>query len=297
MIFVAGATGVLGNEVVRRLRERGESVRALVRESSDAGKVAALEDMGAEVVRGDLKDAASLKNALSGVDVVVSTVSAITTAKPGDSFDATDDQGNINLLNESIAAGARRFIFVSFDVDGVAESPLTNAKRHAEQSIMSSGIDYTIHRPSLFMQVWLSPMLFADPATATAKVFGPGTAGIEYIAVGDVAEAMVQSIFDDSMKNRVVGYGGPEPVSQRRALEIFSEAFGKPFAPIDIPESELEKQWSAADNPWQKSLTGLMLGVARGFGGGSGPASQYFPMKMTTLKEFATTLAEPSPGS
>jgi hypothetical protein len=99
------------------------------------------------------------------------------------------------------------------------------------------------------------------------------------------------------MKNRVVGYGGPEPVSQRRALEIFSEAFGKPFAPIDIPESELEKQWSAADNPWQKSLTGLMLGVARGFGGGSGPASQYFPMKMTTLKEFATTLAESSPGS
>ena len=99
MIFVAGATGVLGMEVVRRLRERGESVRALVRESSDAAKVAALEKMGAEIVRGDLKDAASLKNALSGVDTVVSTVTAITTAKPGDSFDATDDQGNVNLLN------------------------------------------------------------------------------------------------------------------------------------------------------------------------------------------------------
>jgi uncharacterized protein YbjT (DUF2867 family) len=297
MILVAGATGVLGTEIVRRLRERGESVRALVRESSDAGKVASLEKMGAEVVRGDLKDPPSLKKAVNGMDTVVSTVTAITTAKPGDSFDATDEQGNINLLNESVAAGVRRFVFASFDIDGVAESPLTNAKRHAEQSIMSSGIDYTIHRPSLFMQIWLSPMLFADPATATAKVFGPGTTGIEYIAVGDVAEAIVQSIFDDSMKNRVVGYGGPEPVSQRHALGIFSEAFGKPFAPIDIPESELEKQWSAAENPWQKSLTGLMLGVARGFGGGAGPVSQYFPMKMTTVKEFATTLAKSSPNS
>ena len=291
MIFVAGATGVLGMEVVRRLRERGESVRALVRESSDAAKVAALEKMGAEIVRGDLKDAASLKNPLSGVDTVVSTVTAITTAKPGDSFDATDDQGNVNLLNQAVAAGARRFVFTSFDLDGgVAESPLVNAKRHAEEQIIGSGIDYTIHRPSLFMQIWLSPRLFADPATATAKVFGPGTTGIEYIAVNDVAEAIVQSIFDDAMRNRIVSYGGPEPVSQRRALEIFSEAFGKPFAPIDIPEFELEKQWSAAGDPWQKSLTGLMLGVARGFGGGNGPASRYFPMKMTTVQEFARSL-------
>jgi hypothetical protein len=101
----------------------------------------------------------------------------------------------------------------------------------------------------------------------------------------------VQSIFDDSTRNKVVSYGGPEPISQRRATEIFSQAFAKPFTSIDVPEVELEKQWSAADNPWQKSLSGLMLGVARGFGGGAGPASQYFPMKMTSVQEFAKGIA------
>ncbi len=286
MIFVAGATGLLGMEIVRRLRARGESVRALVRESSDAGRVKELETMGAEIWRGDLKDPASLQGGLNGADTVVSTVTIITHAKPGDSFDATDEQGNINLLNEAVAAGARRFVFTSFDLDGTPKYPLSNAKRHVEAAIMESGIDYTIHRPSLFMQIWLSPMMFADPAAATAKVYGPGTTGIEYVSVGDVAEAMVQSIFDDSMKNRIVAYGGPEPVSQRRALEIFSEAYGKPFDAIDIPESDLERQWSAAEDPWQKTFAGLMLGVARGFGGGAGPASQYFPMKMTTVEEF-----------
>ena len=295
MIFVAGATGVLGMEIVRRLRERGEKVRALVRTSSDANRVADLEKMGADIWRGDLKDPASLEGALAGADTVVSTVTVITHAKPGDSFDATDEHGNINLLNEARSAGVRRFVFVSFDVEGMPEYPLSNAKRHVEEAIMSSGIDYTIHRPSLFMQIWLSPMLFADPSTATAKVYGSGDNGIEYISVGDVAEAVVQSIFDDKMKNRAVAYGGPEPVSQRRALEIFNTAFGKTFSPTEIPESALENQWSAAADPWQKTFSGLMLGVARGFGGGAGPASQYFPMKMTTVEEVVKGLARPSP--
>ena len=291
MILVAGSTGMLGMEIVRKLRERGESVRALVRETSDADRVSALEKMGAEVVRGDLKDPASLKPAVSGIDTVVSTVTVITHAKEGDSFEATDDHGNVNLLNEAVSAGARRFVFISFNVDDVPEAPLANAKRHAEEAIKKSGIDYTIHRPSLFMQVWLSPMLFADPSAGTARVYGPGTTGIEYISVQDVAEAVVQSIFDDSTRNKVVSYGGPEPISQRRATEIFSQAFAKPFTSIDVPEVELEKQWSAADNPWQKSLSGLMLGVARGFGGGAGPASQYFPMRMTSVQEFAKGIA------
>jgi uncharacterized protein YbjT (DUF2867 family) len=167
------------------------------------------------------------------------------------------------------------------------EYPLSNAKRRVEEAIMKSGIDYTIHQPSLFMQVWLSPMLFADPATSTAKVYGDGNTGIEYVSIGDVAEAMVQSIFDDKMKNRVLTYGGPEPVSQKRALEIFNKAFGKTFTPTEIPESALEQQWKGAADPWQKTFSGLMLGVARGFGGGAGPASQYFPMKMKTVEEVA----------
>jgi uncharacterized protein YbjT (DUF2867 family) len=60
MILVAGATGLVGSEVCRRLVGRGREVRALVRETSDAGKKKALQECGATLVTGDLKDRGSL---------------------------------------------------------------------------------------------------------------------------------------------------------------------------------------------------------------------------------------------
>jgi uncharacterized protein YbjT (DUF2867 family) len=55
MILVAGATGVLGSEIVRRLLARGEKVRAMVRVTSAPEKVERLEKAGIEIVRADLK--------------------------------------------------------------------------------------------------------------------------------------------------------------------------------------------------------------------------------------------------
>jgi NADH dehydrogenase len=53
MNLIVGATGMLGGEICRLLVERGKKVRALVRRTSDPGKVAALGRVGAEVVYGD----------------------------------------------------------------------------------------------------------------------------------------------------------------------------------------------------------------------------------------------------
>src|SRR5438445_3363668 len=66
MILVVGATGLLGGEICRRLRERGHPVRALARETSDPAKVQRLTSLGAEIMRGDLKDRASLDQACRG---------------------------------------------------------------------------------------------------------------------------------------------------------------------------------------------------------------------------------------
>jgi uncharacterized protein YbjT (DUF2867 family) len=60
MILVAGATGGLGGEIVRRLRERGEPVRGLVRSTSSPEIVERLKQQGVDVVVGDFKHRASL---------------------------------------------------------------------------------------------------------------------------------------------------------------------------------------------------------------------------------------------
>ena len=67
MILVAGATGVLGSEIVRRLAVRGEEVRAMARVTSAPEKVDRLKAMGAEIVRADVKDSQTLRAACAGV--------------------------------------------------------------------------------------------------------------------------------------------------------------------------------------------------------------------------------------
>jgi uncharacterized protein YbjT (DUF2867 family) len=56
MILVVGATGLLGNRICERLRAEGQTVRALVRRTSNPEKVNALRSLGCELATGDLKD-------------------------------------------------------------------------------------------------------------------------------------------------------------------------------------------------------------------------------------------------
>lgn len=291
MILVAGATGVLGSETVRRLLAKGEKVRAMVRSTSRPEAVTSLKDRGAETVVADLKDPASLDVACRGVDAVISSVTAITTAKAGDSFEATDGTGNINLVDAARRAGVKKFVFVSFDAKYSPDAPLADAKQHVEERLKQSGLDYTILHPSLFCESWLGPMLFADPAAGTARVYGDGNQKIRYVAVTDVAELAVQSLTNPAARNAVIPFGGPEEITQREAVNLFEKATGKKFEVTVMPEESLEAQWMAAKDPFEKTFAALFLGVARGFDSGVNPPFEKFPMKMTPASQWIETHA------
>jgi NADH dehydrogenase len=157
--LIVGATGLLGTEIARRLAGRRHRVTGLVRKASDAARVSGLTDLGVQLVEGDLKDKPSLKRACRGASTVVSTASITRIRREGDSLEAVDRQGQLDLVDAARAAGVPRFVYVSVTSAAGEDDPLNAAKLAVERRVRESGMTYTILRPAAFMEIWSSPRL------------------------------------------------------------------------------------------------------------------------------------------
>jgi uncharacterized protein YbjT (DUF2867 family) len=291
MILVIGATGMLGSEICRRLSERGESVRALARVTSDGAKVQGLKNLGAEVVLGDLKDRASLDAACRGMTTVISTASTTLSRQPDDSIGRVDQDGQLQLVDAARQAGVGQFIYVSFSRNLDVDCPLSTAKRTVERHLQASGMTYTILRPSFFVEVWLSPALGFDVSKGTARLFGSGQQPISWISLGDVAEFAVRCVGHAAARNAVIELGGPEALSPDEVVRTFERVTGRRFETEHVPEAALEAQWQTAADPLQKSFAALMLGFAHGDSIDMRQTLKTFPLRALTVREYATRVA------
>jgi nucleoside-diphosphate-sugar epimerase len=109
-ILVTGATGKVGSRFVPRMLSKGHDVRILVR---DTAKAAALVELGARVVIGDLYNTDTLPPAVEGIDAVIHLAALFRTFTDNAGIIKTNHAGTVTLANASIAAGVKRFIFVS----------------------------------------------------------------------------------------------------------------------------------------------------------------------------------------
>jgi dihydroflavonol-4-reductase len=114
-VFVTGATGLLGNNLVRALRAHGHEVTALVRSKKKAS--ALLAGTGASIVVGDMRDVSGFAHALAGHDAVAHTAAYFREYfAPGDHSAALEDiniKGTLALLAAADAHGIRRFLHTS----------------------------------------------------------------------------------------------------------------------------------------------------------------------------------------
>ena len=286
MIFVAGATGYLGGEICRRLVERGQSVRGLVRSTSEPQTIERLRGLGVECVEGDVRDRASLDRACAGIGTVVSTVTTTRSRQSGDSVEATDQAGQMNLIDAAREAGVERFVYVSYSRQLDDEGPLTQAKRAVERCLIESGVTYVILRPSYFMEVWLSPAVGFDYTTRQATIYGEGGRKISFISLGDVAEFAAQCVVGTG-GSETIELGGPEAVTPLQVVRIFEEIGAAPFAVQPVPEAALRTQFDAATDSLQKSFAGLMLDYARGDEIPMSDTLNRFPVTLTSVREYA----------
>lgn len=109
-ILVTGATGKVGSRFVPRLLAKGYEVRILVR---DAAKAAALAELGAELVTGDLFRTDTLETAVAGMDAVIHLAALFRTFTDNDGIVKTNHEGTVSLAKAALAAGVKRFVFAS----------------------------------------------------------------------------------------------------------------------------------------------------------------------------------------
>lgn len=287
MDLVVGATGLLGTEICRRLRNRGEDVRALVRRTSESLKVERLRSFGCQIALGDLQDKASLDQACRGVETVISTATTTMSRQPHDSLEKTDLQGQIDLIDAAERNDVKRFVLISFSGNLEGDTELHVAKRTVESKLRESGVAYTILRPSCFMEVWLSPALGFDARNRKARIYGSGQEPLSFISLFDVAEFAVLAAASDKVANQTLELGGPEPVAPNDVVKIFEREMGGPFEVTHLPEDALKEQYSAATDSYQKAFAGLMLGVCDGDPIDMTDVLKKFPVKLTSIRDFA----------
>jgi uncharacterized protein YbjT (DUF2867 family) len=289
--LIVGATGFVGTEVCRLLREAGHQVRALVRSSSAPDKVGRLEQLGASVVSGDVKDRSSLDRACRDVGVVVSTASSTLSRQPGDSIATVDQQGQLDLVDAAEAAGVSRFVFVSFPAIDL-EFPLQSAKRAVEERLRESGMSYTILQPTAFFEVWLSPMMGFDIAGGSMRIYGSGENKTSWISFQDVARFAAAAATASEAKIGAFELGGADALSPLDVVDLAEKMTGRHFVVEHVPEDAIRAQYASAVDPMEKSFAALMLYNAGGDVIDSGPALRAFGVgALKNVREHLAALA------
>src|SRR6266536_756200 len=115
MILVAGGSGFIGSAAVEHLRREGEEVAVMTAHPGRSRE--RIERMGATAVAGDVQDAGSLRQAVTGAEAVVQALTFPTfpVEKPrkGYTFEEFDHLGTERLVRAAAAAGVKKYVYAS----------------------------------------------------------------------------------------------------------------------------------------------------------------------------------------
>lgn len=235
MILVTGATGNIGGEVVRLLREAGVRFRALAR---DPAKADALRAKGVEVAIADLRRPETLPAAFEGVETVFLVAPL-----------ATDQvEMRRNAIRAAKAAGVRHVV-MSTGLGADPASPLRLARMHGEnqKDLQESGMAWTFLQPTFFMQnLLMSAAEIRDHGTFHLPLDG---GRVSWIDARDIAAVGVRALVDGSFENRALPLTGPEALGGEEMARIFTDVLGREVRDLASSLEDAKRAMLAAGMP------------------------------------------------
>jgi len=230
-VLITGASGFVGRAVSEAVILEGHSVRRMARGIRP-------QDAGTDWVKGSVLCPEDLRQALDGCDAVVHLVGII--GEVGDqTFERVHHEATLRVVEAALACGVRRMVHMSaLGTRPNAISRYHQTKWAAEEVVRSSGLAWTVFRPSLIygpgdgfvglftrMSRW-SPVL---------PVIGRGTSMLQPVAVECVAQAFARSLDSKAAVGTTYDLCGPQRLTMPQILRSILQTTGRRRGVVRIP--------------------------------------------------------------
>ncbi|MGW5422027.1 SDR family oxidoreductase [Streptomyces sp. NPDC003943] len=257
--LVTGASGYIGGRLVPELLDSGYRVRCLARHP------AKLRDFPwtarAEIVRGDVTDAASLREALAGVDVAYYLVHSMNSTAD---FENTDRLAARTFAAEARSAGVRRIVYLGgltprgVPVDRL--SPHLRSRTEVGRILLDSGVPTTVLRAAVVIGSGSASFEMLRYLTERLPVMvTPSWVGslVQPIAVRDVLTYLVAAAAMPPGISRTFDIGGPDVLTYRDMMVRYAAVAGlrrRLIVPVPVLTPRLSSQWIGLVTPVPAAL-------------------------------------------
>lgn len=175
-------------------------------------------------MEGDLNNFASLENACSGVDTVLSAVNA----NGNPEIELT---GQLNLLNAAKAAGVSRFMPSDYSADytklQLGDHHNYDFRIQVAQAVKESGLNYTFIMPGAFMDVFFAPFFSVfDFQNGTVEQWGDGNTLFDLTTMDDAAKYTAEAVVDPIAMNTAFQFAG-DVVTMNDVIATYQNVTGQ----------------------------------------------------------------------
>lgn len=234
-VAVFGGTGFLGHRIVRRLLERGNAVRVISRHSDRARTIFRSDDPHLEIIRADIRDAASVAGAIAGARAVVNAISHYSETR-SDTFWRLHVECAGALALSARNLGAQQFVHLSgIGATATSTSRYIRSRGEGEQAVRTAFPGAVIVRPAVMFaadDAFVSRIVTLLRYSPIFPIFGTGKTRLQPVHAGDVAEAVAR-ILSTTDPPTTIECGGARVYTYRELLLSIAQTAG--LTPVLVP--------------------------------------------------------------
>jgi uncharacterized protein YbjT (DUF2867 family) len=231
-ILIVGCNGHVGKEIVKKAVSRGMDLRCF---DLNPLAIPQLDTSSLDMVTGDITDPAAVLRATAGVDAVIDVIGMRGETRTR-THEMVEHGGIKNIIQAGKENGVKHILYTSvLGVEPDSPARTLAAKWNAEQSLMHSGIPYTIFRPSGYFVDFAEYFAPKIRDTGSFTVVGNGLTRLQPLDPADLAEAFIQSLDNEKARNRLFKIAGSEVFTLVDIINLVSRVVDRKVTIKKVP--------------------------------------------------------------